>query len=87
MDAISAGLRDSHRDGRYEKLAKSTVRWGYMFRNGTSRTRGILGCGFATIGVCRSAIVQAGPSGGWNRESLRSLFLRTTGSTAIMEPQ
>jgi hypothetical protein len=40
---------------------------------------------FATINVCRSAIVQAALSGGSSRESLRSLFLRITGSTATTE--
>jgi hypothetical protein len=46
---------------------------------------GIQCYGFVTIDVCRSAIAQAALSGGSSRESLRSLFLRITGSTATTE--
>ncbi len=70
-----------------KQLARLKVRWGYMFRNGTARIQGIRWYRFATIGLCRSAIAQAAPSGGSSRESLRSLFLRITGSTATTEPQ
>ncbi len=43
--------------------------------------------GFVIINECRNAIVQTALSGGSRRESLRRLFLRITGSTAITEPE
>jgi hypothetical protein len=47
--------------------------------------QGIQCFGSATIDVCRSAIAQAALSGGSSRESLLSLFLRITASTATTE--
>lgn len=59
---------------------------GYMFRHETLRLTACNAVGFATIGMCRNVTAQAALSGGSSRESLRSLSLRITGSTATMEP-
>ncbi|MGC1673764.1 MAG: hypothetical protein WA739_16010, partial [Candidatus Acidiferrales bacterium] len=58
----------------------------YTFRHENSRLRSF-DVVVATIKLCRSANAQAALSGGSSRESLLSLFLRITASTATTELQ